>query len=190
MSDRAILMGVIGKPHGVAGLCHVRSFTADAADLARYSPLSDGQGRQWHLSWAGDGVARLCDADGKPLRDRAAAERLTNEKLYAPRSRLPAVAEDEFYLADLIGLAARSEDGSTIGVIAAAEDHGGGLYLEITRDGTAALLLPFTRACVPEIDVAGGYAVVVPPVETLVTAEAAAQAEAAAAGAGSEGRAA
>ena len=101
----------------------------------------------------------------RPITDRNEAETLTNTELFTPRSSLPAVDEEEFYLADLIGLKAMSEDGAEIGTIAAVHDYGGGSSLEIMP---GALLVPFTRAAVPVVDVSSGHVVIVPPTEVTV----------------------
>ena len=166
-------MGVVGRPHGIRGLVRVRSYTADPAALAGYGPLSDDRGRRWTLAWRGDppgatradGVAELRDAAGKPLADRTAAEGLVNTRLYLDRDRLPPPEEDEFYLADLVGMDAVGADGAAIGRVAHVHDYGAGVSLEIQRAGAVPLLVPFTRACVPEVDVAAGRLTVVPPDE-------------------------
>ena len=161
-----ILVGVVGRPHGVRGLVHVQSYTADPVDLAAYGVLSDDAGRTWTLAWRGTGVAELRGVDG-PLRDRTAAERLVNMQLYIERTRLPAPDEDEFYLADLVGLEAVSPDGAVLGLVAAVHDYGAGASLEVAREGQP-LLAPFTRACVPEVDLAGRRIVVDMPDEVVV----------------------
>ncbi len=153
-------MGVIGKAHGVRGLVRVNAYTEDPDALAAY-PLTDKAGRRFGLDWVSGNVAQL-SLDGRKITDRAEAERLTNTQLFAPRAALPAAAEEEFYLADLIGLAARNEAGQALGTIAAVHDYGGGVSLEIAP---GALIVPFTRAAVPVVDLAAGYAVVEPPAE-------------------------
>ena len=163
MSDPRILLGVVGRPHGVRGLLHVHSYTADPADLAAYGALVDDAGRRWTVAWRGEAVAELRDASGKPVVDRTAAEKLVNTRLYIDRDRLPEPEDDEFYLADLVGLDAFGADGSALGRVDAVHDYGAGTSLEI---GT--LLVPFTRACVPEVNIAGGRLVVVPPDEIVV----------------------
>ena len=87
MPESRILMGVVGRPHGVRGLVRVHSYTADPADLPRYAPLEDDAGRVWKLAWRGEGVAELRGADGKPVADRTAAAALVNTRLYVPRDR-------------------------------------------------------------------------------------------------------
>jgi 16S rRNA processing protein RimM len=104
-------------------------------------------------------IARL-----KGVADRTAAEALCNVDLYVPRDRLPPPDADEFYHADLIGLAAVGRDGAAIGTVVAVHDFGAGDILEIApAGGGPTLLLPFNDAVVPEIDIAGGRLVVVPP---------------------------
>ena len=161
-------MGVVGRPHGVRGLLHVHSYTAEPADLASYAPLLDDSGRAWTLAWRGEGVAALSDAAGNPVADRNAAERLTNTRLYVERDRLPPPEQDEFYLADLVGMAALDAAGQTLGRVTVVHDYGAGTSLEIDRDDGTPLLVPFTLACVPSVDAAAGRLVVRPPEEVLV----------------------
>ena len=168
-------MGVVGRPHGVRGLVRVHSDTADPADLAGYGPLLDDAGRPWTLAWRASGVAELRNAAGQALPDRSAAERMVNTKFWVDRDRLPLPDEDEFYLADLVGMTALDPAGAAIGQVAVVHDYGAGASLEIERPGNAPLLVPFTHACVPHVDLAAGTLVVAEPDEILVedTAEAA-----------------
>ena len=163
-----ILMGVVGRPHGVRGLLNVHSYTEEPSDLARYSPLLDERGRKWSVAWRGDGVAELRDADGQPIADRSAAERLVNMRLSVERDRLPKPEAEDFYLADLIGMDAVDCDGAAIGHVAAVHDYGAGTSLEIERNGAAALLIPFTRTAVPEVNVGRHQVTIVPPDEIEV----------------------
>ncbi len=167
MGERLILMGVIGRPHGVRGLVRVNVFAGDPAVLADY-PLVDKAGRRFALAWAMAGVAQLGEVTSAGVRkitDRNEAERLVNLELFAQRSVLPALDEEEFYLADLIGLAAQDGAGTVLGTISAVHDYGGGTSIEISPLG---LIVPFTKAAVPVVDIAGGHVVVAPPVETEV----------------------
>ncbi len=178
MAEQRILMGVIGRPHGVRGLVHVHSYTADPADLPEYGPFRDDRGRTFTLAWASEGVARVMEiVDGREVKlaDRNAAHALVNVRLYVDRDRLPPTEdEDEFYLTDLIGLRAVTPEGRDLGKIDMVHDYGAGTSLEIGR-----LILPFTRACVPVVDLAGGTVTVVPPVEIEVPDDGARDEEAA-----------
>jgi len=167
VTDRLILMGVIGKPHGVRGLVRVNSFAEEANSLEAY-PLTDRTGRRFALTWLHDNVAQLSEVTPggrRPITDRTEVETLTNLELFAPRSALPEAEEEEFYLSDLIGLKAKSETGAELGTIAAVHDYGGGSSLEIMP---GALLVPFTRAAVPVVDIAAGHVIVIPPTEVTV----------------------
>ena len=154
-------MGVLGRPHGVRGLVRVTSY---ADDLTQYRPLLDDRGRHFALRWRGEGIAEISELiDGGEVKvaDRTAAERLINVRLYANRAQLAEPEEDEFYLADLIGLAAFDAGGATLGRITAVHDYGAGASLEIAGETSA--IVPFTRACVPAVDVAAGRVTVALP---------------------------
>lgn len=160
-----ILVGEIGRPHGVRGLVRLRSFTADPAAIASYSPLTDESGgRRIALALLSDGLARV-----EGVADRDAAARLTGTRLYVDRAAMPPPEdEDEFYLADLVGLRAETAAGEPLGRVASVEEHGAGAFLVL--DGPPERLVPFTRACVPVVDTAAGKVVVEPPEETAAAA--------------------
>jgi 16S rRNA processing protein RimM len=160
-------MGVIGRPHGVRGLVRVNAYTEDPDSLVDYTPLTDKAGRKFDLEWVAENIAQLSEitaAGPRRITDRNEAERLTNTELFAPRSALPEAEEEEFYLADLVGLVARNASGAEIGKVIAVHDYGGGVSLEISA--ATPLIVPFTKAAVPVIDVAGGHITVDPPAET------------------------
>ena len=171
MPEGRIQLGVIGRAHGVRGLLRVTSHTADPAALTAYGPLRDERGRQFTLRWQGDGIAEVSEIIGGSsikIADRTAAEKLTNTRLFIDRSALPPAEDEEFYLADLTGLAAVDASGTQIGTVVVVHDYGAGASLEIERSGAAPLILPFTRTCVPTVDIAAGRVVVVPPDEVVV----------------------
>jgi 16S rRNA processing protein RimM len=166
VEPRRILMGVIGRPHGVRGLVHVNSYTADPTDLTGYGVLDDDRGRRFRLKWKSEGVAELFEIiEGKrvAVTTREAAQALVNTRLYVPRAKLPKVDEDEFYLADLMGLEAFDAAGKPLGRVDMVHDYGAGTSLEIGR-----LIVPFTKACVPVVDIEGGRVTVVLPHEIVV----------------------
>ncbi|KDE20188.1 ribosome maturation protein RimM [Acetobacter aceti 1023] len=161
MCSDLILMGVVGKPHGVRGLVRVRSYAENPQTLEQCGALQDDQGRKWFLSWRGaNSVAELRDADGTPLADRDAAQALVNTRLYVLRAALPEPEEEEFYHADLIGMEA-FENSLSLGRVVMVHDYGAGASLELS-DGS---LVPFTRACVPKVDLEQRTITVVRPEE-------------------------
>jgi 16S rRNA processing protein RimM len=165
MAER-IWVAQIGGAHGIRGEVKLKSFTADPMAVKDYGLLTSEDGSA-HFTIEtlrpakGHLVARFRGVD-----DRNAAERLTNIKLFIPRERLPPPAPDEFYHADLVGLAAVTGDGTAFGTVVAIHDFGAGVILELrpSADDTT-ILLPFTEAFVPTVDIAGGRIVVAPPNE-------------------------
>jgi 16S rRNA processing protein RimM len=161
-----ICVAQIGAAHGVRGEVRIKPFTEDPLSVARLGPLETEDGaRRFEIETARQAkdmlVARL-----KGVADRDAAERLTNIRLYVSRERLPKPADDEFYYADLIGLAAVTADGAPFGTVKAMHDFGAGDLMEIEPvAGGNTLLLPFNEQVVPVVDIAGGRIVVEPPVE-------------------------
>lgn len=158
-------MGVVGAPHGVRGAVRIKSFTDEPEAVARYGALEDERGER-HFALRIIGAAKgdgMVIATLSGVADRDQAEALRGLRLYAPRAALPPPAEDEFYHADLVGLAAELADGARLGTIIAVHDFGAGDMIEIARPQGQPVLVPFTRAAVPVVDIAGGRVVVDPP---------------------------
>jgi 16S rRNA processing protein RimM len=168
--DARVCVGVVGAPHGVRGAVRIKSFTAEPEAIAAYGPLEDESGvRRFTLRLTGSGKGVVIGALSG-ITDRDRAEALRGLRLYLPRAALPPTAEDEFYHADLLGLSAELGDGTAIGRVVAVHDFGAGEILEIARDTAAAVLIPFTRAAVPVVDIAGGRLVLDPPAGVLAPA--------------------
>ncbi|HEX9490804.1 MAG TPA: ribosome maturation factor RimM [Stellaceae bacterium] len=161
--DRRVLMGVITGAHGVRGLVRVKSFTANADGITAYGALEDERGeRSFALERVGAAKGVLImRLDG--VADRDAAERLKGVRLYLPRAALPEPGEEEYYHADLVGLAAMLKDGSALGRVKAVHAHGAGDSLEVERPDGRTVIVPFTTAVVPVVDIEGGRLVVDPP---------------------------
>ncbi len=165
MPSTLVLLARFGRPHGVRGEVRLQSFTADPLDIARYSPLSTA-----------DGARRFTLVSVKPAKDmliarvagtesREAAEALNGIELYAPREQLPAATdEDEFMMADLVGCQATLADGTVMGVIIDVPNYGAGDLLDIKpAAGGPSVLMPFTKAFAPIVDIAGGKVLINPP---------------------------
>ncbi len=163
MAER-ICVAQIGGAHGLLGEVKLKSFTADPMAVSNYGPLTTEDGSasfeiETLRAAKGHLVARF-----RGVGDRSAAERLANLRLFVPRERLPPPAADEFYHADLIGLRAVTADGTEIGTVAAVHDFGAGDILELRpQAGGTTMMVPFTAAFVPSVDIAGGRIVVAPP---------------------------
>lgn len=158
----AILLARIGAAHGVRGEVRVKSFTADPLALKGYGPLACADGRAFRIERMRP-AKEVVIAKFHGVDTREAAEALNGTDLFVAREKLPEADDDEFYHADLIGLAAVGESGEEIGTVAAIHDFGAGDIVEIAPARGAPVLVPFTRAAVPTIDIGGGRIVVVPP---------------------------
>ncbi|HUH85224.1 MAG TPA: ribosome maturation factor RimM [Stellaceae bacterium] len=161
------MLGVITGAHGVKGEVRVKSFTAEPQAIAGYGPLEDEEGqRRFALTLRGTVRGQLIGrVDGVP--DRNSAERLKGTRLYVSRDALPAPAPDEYYHADLVGLAVLLKDGGPLGRVRAVHDFGAGGNLEVEKADGVVVLVPFTEQVVPEIDLAQGRLVVDPPAGLL-----------------------
>ena len=160
-------VATIGAPHGVKGEVRVKSFTADSLAFKDYGVLQDERGaRSFSIVSLRPVRDDMCVVRFKEAGDRDAAAALTHMKLYALRANMPAVEDGEYFHADLIGLRAETSAGAVIGIVAAVQNFGAGDMLEIApQGGGETLLLPFTNAVAPLVDLAGGRVVIAPPAE-------------------------
>lgn len=163
MAGGRVCLGAIAGAFGVKGEVRLKSFCAEPGAIAAYGPLATEDGsRSFTVTLVrplkGAFAARLSGVEG-----REAAEALRGTRLYAARDRLPPPGEDEYYHADLIGLAVHDPGGARLGTVQAVHDHGAGDLLEVARPGRGSVLLPFTRATVPTVDLAAGRLVADPP---------------------------
>ena len=164
---RLVLVGRFGAPQGVRGEIRIKSYTADPLAIGDYGPLSDETGaRKFEIERLRLLKEDMVVAKVKDLADRDAAGALTGVSLYVAREKLPAPDEDEFYIADLVGLSAVSPEGEAIGIVRNVLNFGAGDILEIAPPAGETLMLPFTKEVAPSIDFSGGRITVVRPVET------------------------
>ena len=166
-TPRLVLIGRFGAPQGVRGEIRIKSYTADPLAIGDYGPLSDETGaRKFEIERLRPLKEDMVVARVKGLSDRDAAGALTGVSLFVARDKLPPPDEDEFYVADLVGLSAVSPDGETIGIVKNVLNFGAGDILEIAPASGETLMLPFTKEIAPSIDFSGGKIVVVRPAET------------------------
>ena len=155
----------IGAAHGVRGAVKLWTFTEDPFAVTRYGPLATRDGaRAFEVAHAREGKGHLV-ATLKGVTSRNEAERLNGIELYVAREKLPATDEDEYYHADLIGLAAVTTTDEPLGKVIAIHNFGAGDIIEIAPPRGPTMLLPFTNAVVPTVDIAGGRVVIELPAE-------------------------
>ena len=164
MSDSKICVGAIGGAYGVRGELRIKSFCAVPEDIETYRPLTTEDGAQrFHLAIVrpikNGFAARIAEITSKEE-----ADALKGERLYATRDQLPSLPDGEYYHTDLIGLDVFDTGGVLLGRVKLVQDHGAGDLLEVQRPGSSeTVLLPFTLAVVPTVDLSAGRIVADPP---------------------------
>ena len=160
-----ICVARIGAAHGVRGAVKLWTFTEDPFAVTHYGPLSTKDGaRTFEVAHAREAKDHLV-ATLKGVTNRNEAERLNGIELYVARDKLPATDEDEYYHTDLIGLAAVTTSGEALGKVVAIHNFGAGDIIEIAPPAGATMLLPFSNAVVPTVDLTGGRVLIELPQE-------------------------
>src|SRR3954468_19322783 len=155
-----ICVARIGAAHGVRGAVKLWTFTEDPLAVKTYGPLTTKDGaRQFEVTHAREAKGHLV-ATLKGIATREEAERLNGVELYIARDKLPATDENEYYHADLIGLAAVNAAEEPIGRVTAIHNFGAGDIIEIAPASGPTMLLPFTNAVVPAVDIDGRRVVI------------------------------
>ncbi|MFT6675751.1 MAG: 16S rRNA processing protein RimM [Sulfitobacter sp.] len=167
MNDR-ICVGTIAGAYGVKGELRIKSFCAVPDDIETYSPL-----------WSEDGKRQFALAILRPIKNGFAvritnvttkeeADALRGVNLFADRDQMPTLPDDEFYHADLIGVAVYDTGGVLLGKVKTVQNHGADDLLEVQLSGTSAtVFLPFTKAAVPTVDLTAGRIIADPPLGVL-----------------------
>jgi 16S rRNA processing protein RimM len=164
MAKDVLLAAVIGA-HGLKGEVKVKTFTDTPDGLARYRRLHAKDGRIFTLAAIRPGKADEAVVSIAEVVDRNTAEQLKGLELFVTRDAMPVTGDNEYYHADLIGLAAIDEADRIIGTVKAIHNYGAGDVIEITRGEGDTVMLPFARDFVPMVDVANGRVVIAVPEE-------------------------
>lgn len=167
MTEDMICVGAIAGAFGIGGEVRLKSFCSEPSDIAAYGNLFTEDGSRAFQVTLTRPVAGGLGARIAGVTSKEAADALRGTSLYVPRDRLPKLPDDEFYHADLIGLSAYDTGGELLGKVTAIYNHGAGDIVEISpMRHKSALLLPFTMAIVPNVDLASGRIVVNLPDES------------------------
>jgi 16S rRNA processing protein RimM len=162
-----VCVGIVVGAQGIRGAVRIKSFTAEPEDVAAYGPVEDERGEQRFGLRVVGRAKGVVIAEIAGVADRNAAERLKGQRLYVGRDALPAPEEEEYYHADLLGLDVVLLDGAGFGKVRAVHDFGGGDCLEVEREAGGIVMVPFTRAAIPVVDLASRRLVLDPPAGLL-----------------------
>ena len=161
MSSERICVGAITGAFGVAGEVRLKSFCADPTAIADYGPLYTEDGSRSFVVKLTRPVAGGLGARVTGIKTKEEADALRGTELFVDRTKLPKLPDDEFYHSDLIGLEVLDTGGVSLGRVIAVHNHGAGDILEINGAGRkTALMLPFTLAAVPTVDLGAGRVIV------------------------------
>ncbi|PVA07590.1 ribosome maturation factor RimM [Thalassorhabdomicrobium marinisediminis] len=164
MSDDTIVVGVLSGSFGVQGDVRLKSFCAEPEAIADYTPLTRADGREIATivikgQTKGSLIARV---DGIATKEEADA--LRGMEVFARRDQLPSLPDDEFYHADLVGCMTYDTGGAELGRVKAVQSNGADDLLEVVSPRHSdTVLVPFTKAIVPTVDLASGRIVIDPP---------------------------
>ncbi len=162
MAER-VIVGTLAGAYGVRGEVRVKSFCAVPEDIETYTPLQDAAGNSYTLAVlrpAKNGlIVRIAE-----IATKEEADALKGTELFALRSQLPNLPDDEFYHTDLIDLPVFDTGGTELGRVKSVQNHGASDLLELIVPGASqTVLLPFTKAAVPTVDLGAGRIVADPP---------------------------
>lgn len=169
MTTDRICVGVIGGAFGVNGEVRLKSFCAEPTAIAEYGPLFTADGARQFTIKLTRPVAGGLGARVSGVKTKEEADALRGVELFVDRTRLPNLPDDEFYHSDLIGLEVLDTGGVALGRVIAVHNHGAGDILEIngpelSKTGRkSSLMLPFTLAAVPTVDLAAGRVIALLP---------------------------
>jgi 16S rRNA processing protein RimM len=163
-SKELICVGVITGARGLKGEVRIKSFTADPKGISSYGDVFEENGRAcYQVRIIGQAKGQLL-AYLNGIEDRDAADSLKGIRLYVPKSSLPETGKDEFYFSDLVGLRADLVNGGSLGKVKEVHDFGAGAILEVVGGEAGTVMVPFTRASVPEVDKEAGRVLIDPPI--------------------------
>jgi len=159
-----ICVGAFSGSYGVNGEVRLKSFCADPEAIADYSPLTTEDGKRSYAITITRSIKGALVAKIEGITNKEMADDLKGLRLFARRDQLPALPDDEYYHADLIGLTVMDTGGTVLGKVHAVQNHGASDLLEIIPSaGGNTILLPFTREVVPTVDLSAGRIIVDPP---------------------------
>lgn len=154
--ENLLQVGVITSPHGVRGEANVFPTTDDPARFRKLKSvyLDDGKEVRTAEIKSVKFFKNMVIVKLEGIDDRNAAEKLRQAKLLVNRENAVPLEENEYFIADLIGLSVCSDEGEELGTISDVLQTGANDVYVISRDGEKDLLVPAIRECVKSVDIA------------------------------------
>ena len=163
MSD-LICVGAVAGSFGVRGEIRLKSFCAIPDEIEDYSPLTDEAGTASYSLTLTRAIKGGFAAHLSGVETKEQADAIKGLRLFVARDRMPSLPDDEYYHADLIGLEVYDTGGALLGTVKTVLNHGASDLLELHGPGLkSTVLLPFTLAAVPTVDLEQGRIIADPP---------------------------
>ena len=143
MAVGQLQIGAIVGPKGIRGQFKVRSYTETPTSLSAYGPVTTDYDQQLTLQIMSVNAKGLAVVSAKEVTTREAAEALRGANLYISRECLPALDDNEFYHADLLGMNVSKHDGPWLGTLIAIHNFGAGEIAELATDRGSTIMVPF-----------------------------------------------
>lgn len=168
-TEELLLIGQIVAPFGVRGQLKLKGFTDRADHIARHV-------RTLYVGKAHTELTLRRLAEHKPgvfileiqgVTTRDAADELRGSEVFIRASDAAPLADDEYFIHDLVGLAVETAEGQMVGKVREVLETGAGEVLVITRPEQPDALVPMVRDFIAAIDLPGGK-VVISPIEGLL----------------------
>ena len=164
MSENRVVVGSLAGAFGVKGEVRLKSYCSDPEAIARYTPLTTDAGQTFRVIVITGQTPNGFSARIEGIDTKEQADALKGTALWAQRDRLPSLPDDEYYHADLIGISVFDSGGVILGRVKSVLNHGAGDILEVLPPGAVeTMLLPFTLAIVPTVDLKQRRIVADPP---------------------------
>ena len=155
-----VVIGVVVAPHGVRGTLRVRALGPGRHLREGTEPVVAGMRRRISAARR-TSKGFLLDLEG--VKSRADAKALGGEELLLDRKELDVPEGGEYYVTDLVGLTAVTDEGEVVGKVMDTFETAAHEVLVVREDDRQDLYLPFTFEHVPEVDLRAGQVLIRPP---------------------------
>ena len=151
-------VGVITSTHGVRGEVKVFPTTDDPARFKKLKNVVLDTGTEMiDLEVAGVKFFKnMVIVKFKGIDNINDVEKYRQKSLYVTRENAVKLKKNEYFIADLIGLAAKSDEGEDLGILSDVLQTGANDVYVLSKEGSDDILLPAIRECVKEVDLDNG----------------------------------
>ena len=155
--EQRFQVGVITSTHGVRGEVKVFPTTDDASRFKKLKKVLLDTGKE-DVELEITSVKffkNMVILKFKGIDDMDTANKYRQKSLYVTRENAVKLKKNEYFIADLIGIAVTSDEGEDLGTIEDVLQTGANDVYVIQKDGEE-ILLPAIKDCIKEVDIEAG----------------------------------